>query len=349
MLSLNHLSVDFADFSLKDISFEVRDGEYFILLGESGAGKSMILETIAGLITPAEGNIFLNDYDITRVRIRDRGIGLLFQDYAVFPHMSVRENIAYPIKNTFSSRERHQKIEKVAEKTGILHLLHRRPSTLSGGELQRVALARTLTLEPSILLLDEPLSALDPKLRGGLRSLLRKLNHEGITIVHVTHDYEEALSLANRIAVVDNGTIVQIGTPAEVFRQPRSAFIAHFIGLKNFYPAALITHDGIQQVCLDGHLVFRIQSDFPDSTGWIMIRSEEVILSLEKLTSSALNSFQGKITEIIPLKTGFEVIVEIGVQMCSYITEESLKKWDIQPGKSLWVSFKASGIAFIPD
>ncbi|MFH1937259.1 MAG: ATP-binding cassette domain-containing protein, partial [Bacteroidota bacterium] len=154
MLSLNHITLMLPEFFLHNISFDVKQGEYCMLLGESGAGKSLILEMIAGLVTPNSGEIFLNDEDITNKRIQERNIGLVFQDYAVFPHMTVRENIAYPLKGRYNHLEKQLHIQRIAGKLGIDHILHRRPSTLSGGEIQRVALARTLVLEPSVLLLD---------------------------------------------------------------------------------------------------------------------------------------------------------------------------------------------------
>jgi len=228
MLSLNHITLHLDDFSLHDISFGVEKGEYCMLLGESGAGKSLILEMIAGLVTPSSGEIFLQDEEITHKRIQERNIGLVFQDYAVFPHLSVRDNIAYPLKGRCSLKEKEEKVKRIAEKLGIGQLLHRRPETLSGGELQRVALARTLVLEPSLLLLDEPLSSLDPRIRSNLRTLLKQLHGEGQTILHVTHDLQEALFLAEKVVVVEQGTISREGTPEEIFQQPGSGFLEHF-------------------------------------------------------------------------------------------------------------------------
>ncbi|MBN1198179.1 MAG: ATP-binding cassette domain-containing protein [Bacteroidales bacterium] len=228
MLSLNHIVLRLEEFSLHDITFDVDQGDYCMLLGESGAGKSLILEMIAGLVTPSSGVISLRGEEITHKRIQDRNIGLVFQDYAVFPHLSVRANIAYPLKGRFNTDEKQQRIQRIAEKLGILHVLHRSPVTLSGGELQRVALARTLVLEPSVLLLDEPLSSLDPKLKASLRTLLKHLHQEGQTILHVTHDLQEALFLADKVVVIEQGTISRSGPPEEIFRHTGSEFLDHF-------------------------------------------------------------------------------------------------------------------------
>ncbi|MDA3779865.1 MAG: ATP-binding cassette domain-containing protein, partial [Bacteroidales bacterium] len=240
MLEISRLNLHFKEFEITDINFSVGKGDYFILLGKSGAGKTLILEMIAGLLSPKSGKIFLNNKDITFEKIQSRKVGLVFQDYAIFPHLSVFENIAYPLKpKKISKKERAKLVINCANDLNINHLLKRSPKTLSGGELQRVALARTLILKPDLLLLDEPLSSLDIQLRKELRSLLRKLNKNGQTIIHVTHDYEDAVSLANKIAVMHDGTIVQHGTPKDIFQNPKSEFVAEFTGTKNFFKARI--------------------------------------------------------------------------------------------------------------
>ncbi|RLD63190.1 MAG: ABC transporter ATP-binding protein, partial [Bacteroidetes bacterium] len=202
MLKVKNISKKLDDFNIKDISFSVNKGDYFIILGVSGAGKSVILEMIAGLMQPNSGTIYLNNKNITNEKIQKRKLGLVFQDYAVFPHLSVKENISYPLKNRgLEKKEIQNRLNQLAEEMSISHLLNRKPTTLSGGELQRVALARTLALNPECLLLDEPLSSLDIQLKNDLRGLLRKINKKGQTIIHVTHDYEEAIFLANKVAV----------------------------------------------------------------------------------------------------------------------------------------------------
>ena len=258
MLKLTGINKDFKGFKLSDISFTVEKGDYFILLGPSGAGKSLLLEIIAGLAIPDSGSLELYGRDITQLPIQKRKVGLVFQDHAIFPHMKVKSNLAYALHGQ-PGESIHQKIMAMSANLGIGELLERYPSTLSGGELQRVALARTLIQEPEILLLDEPLSSMDTRLRSGTRSLLRKIHRAGQTIIHVTHDYEEALSLGNRIAVMDHGNILQTGTPDEVFHSPRNGFVAHFIGIRNFFPAKIRLHDGIPWAETVGNLKFRLQ------------------------------------------------------------------------------------------
>lgn len=349
MLELRNISKRFSDFCLKDISFTVKQGDYFILLGESGAGKSMLLETIAGLVHPESGSLILGGKDITHQKIQNRKIGLVFQDHAVFPHMTVYENIAYSLHGRkLNHEEKKERVRRVTEQLGISDLLDRRPSTLSGGELQRVALARTLIQQPTILLLDEPLASLDSRIKSDLRSQLRKIHREGQTILHVTHDYEEALSLGNRIAVIHEGTIIQEGTPEEVFRNPKSEFVAHFVGARNFFNARLTGENNNSIALVENTLTIRLLSTETGPEGYILVRNEDIILSNDPIDSSATNNFEGTITEIIPAIRGTFVIVDIGIRFHALITADSLKRLDLREGKRIWLHFKATAVRFIP-
>ena len=236
MLSVRQISKSLPDFEIKDVSFEVRDGEYFVLLGASGVGKSIMLETIAGHIRPDAGQILLDGKDITRENIQKRRIGIVFQNSALFPHITVYDNIAYPLRcRKLNNRQTRKQVAGLAEDFAVGHLLKRRTQTLSGGESQRVSLARAVAGEPRCLLLDEPISSLDAKSRPEIRALLRKINAQGQAMVHVTHDYTEAVSLGTHIAVMEGGRIAQAGTVEEVFQRPKSQFIALFVGIRNFF------------------------------------------------------------------------------------------------------------------
>jgi len=348
MLTVDHISKKFSGFNLDKVSFNVEKGDYFILLGESGAGKSMLLEIIAGLVNPESGSIFLEGKDITRERIQDRKIGLVFQDYAIFPHLSVRENIAYSLHGTkLTHLQKKENVQSTAEQLGIADLLHRKPSTLSGGELQRVALARTMIQQPQLLLLDEPLASLDTLIKADLRSMLRKIHRNGQTILHVTHDYEEAISLGNKIAVIDNGKIIQEGTPEEVFRFPKSEFVAHFVGVKNFFKGKLTRENKSTYALIDNRVRIRVETDEDAEEGYLAIRSEDIFLSKEMMQSSALNNFQGKVVEIIPASTGVEVILDIGLRIHALVTRESINTLGIKEGSELWIHFKATAVRFI--
>jgi molybdopterin-binding protein len=348
MLNVEKINKRFGAFSVTDVSFSVRKGEYFIILGDSGAGKSLLLEMVAGLVMPDTGSVFLDGQDITRRKIQDRGIGLVFQDYAVFPHLTVRENVGYSLHGShLTHQEKRERIRAIAVKMNIAHILDRRPSTLSGGEQQRVALARTLVQNPRILLLDEPLSSLDPKLRSEIRSLLRQLNREGQTVIHVTHDYEEAISLADTIGVVYEGRIIQSGRPEEVFAHPKSEFVAHFIGLRNFYKVAVMEEQGRVHGVINDHLVINLGKGDYSKEGFILIRNEDVILSKTVFDSSLTNIFKGKVTEIVPARTGVEINVDIGVPLFATITEQSLQHLEIREKQEVFVSFKATAVKFI--
>ncbi|TDC86503.1 ABC transporter ATP-binding protein [Actinomadura sp. 7K507] len=218
--------------ALDALDLDVADGEFFALLGPSGCGKTTLLRTVAGLETATGGTIRLGGGDVTRVPPGRRDVGMVFQDYALFPHMTVLDNIAYPLRiKKLSRATRYERADDAVRVLGLAGLEQRRPGELSGGQQQRVALARALVAEPRIFLLDEPLSNLDARLRLEARTFLKRLQRElAVTTVFVTHDQAEALALADRIAVMEEGRIRQLGTPVEVFRRPANLFVASFIG-----------------------------------------------------------------------------------------------------------------------
>ncbi|MER6593321.1 ABC transporter ATP-binding protein [Micromonospora purpureochromogenes] len=218
--------------ALDALDLEIADGEFFALLGPSGCGKTTLLRTIAGLEVASGGDVHIGDRAVTNLPPGKRDVAMVFQDYALFPHMTVQENIAYPLRiKKMDRRGRAEKAAETADELGLSALLQRRPGQLSGGQQQRVALARAMACHPQVFLLDEPLSNLDARLRLEARTFLKRLQRElGVTTVFVTHDQAEALALADRIAVMEGGRIRQVGTPTEVFRRPANTFVAGFIG-----------------------------------------------------------------------------------------------------------------------
>ena len=234
MINFKNVQISYGDFvAVDDLNLEIKDGEFFTFLGPSGCGKSTTLRTLVGFIDPSKGNIFVDDKDITRLAPEKREIGIVFQSYALFPTMTVYDNIAYGLKiKKLPKSEIDAKVNEIAQKIKISDKqLQRNVSELSGGQQQRVALARALVLEPKILCLDEPLSNLDAKLRVDLRLELKRLQRDlGITTLYVTHDQEEALTLSDRIAVFNNGFIEQVGTPQEIYNQSATEFVCDFIG-----------------------------------------------------------------------------------------------------------------------
>jgi multiple sugar transport system ATP-binding protein len=214
------------------LDLTIADGEFFALLGPSGCGKTTLLRSIAGLETVTSGSIEIGGRDVTRLTPGARDIAMVFQDYALFPHMTVRDNIAYPLRiKKVGKPERHARADETAQGLSLGHLLDRRPGQLSGGQQQRAALARAVVSHPQVFLFDEPLSNLDARLRLEARTFLKRLQRDlGVTTVFVTHDQAEALAMSDRMAVMDAGRIRQVGTPREVFQRPTSTFVASFIG-----------------------------------------------------------------------------------------------------------------------
>lgn len=352
MLRVEKLSKQLGTFSINNASFEVSEGDYFVLLGASGVGKTVLLETITGILTADSGRIYLNGTDITDEKIQKRDIGLVYQDQALFPHLSVRQNIAYGLKcrkQSFSDIKSN--VEQIANEVDIHNLLDRKIDTLSGGESQRVALARALVVQPRCLLLDEPISSLDVSARGDMRALLRRINrHLKMTMVHVTHDYEEAIALATKIGIMEHGSIAQTGTPEQIFQHPKSEFIANFIGIKNFFSGELTRHDENGDACAEftnNGLTLLVVTDAESGHGNVIIRSEDITISIEPHPSSARNVFEGTIADVCPVRLGIEVIVDIGMELAVLVTQGSIEKLGLVCGRKVFVSIKATAIKFI--
>ncbi len=244
------------------IDLAIQPGEFYSLLGPSGCGKTTTLRMIAGLELPTAGTLRIGERDVTRVPAHRRGIGMVFQNYALFPHLSVAGNVAYGLKARGVPRgDIASRVERALERVDLAGFGPRRVNAMSGGQQQRVALARAIVLEPSLLLLDEPLSNLDARLRQETREALRELQRElGITTVYVTHDQEEALTLSDRIAVMRHGRLQQVGTPLELYAEPANRFVAEFIGRANLAPVELLAEaDGFATVRLPGgHTVLAV-------------------------------------------------------------------------------------------
>ena len=224
------------------IDLEIGDGEFFSLIGPSGCGKTTTLRMIAGLVEPSDGRIEVHGRDVTDVRPHKRPVNTVFQQYALFPHLNVFENVAFGLRERRSPKaEISRRVAEMLEIVGLQGRERYRPSQLSGGQQQRVALARSLILDPEVLLLDEPLGALDLKLRKALQLQLKRIQHEvGITFVYVTHDQEEAFFMSNRVAIMRDGRIEQLGTPRDVYERPRTEFVADFVGASNRLQATIV-------------------------------------------------------------------------------------------------------------
>lgn len=344
-VAVRNLDVDLGEFHLRGITLDIALEEYVVILGPTGAGKTVLLETIAGLHPPRRGRVLMDGQDVTAVAPERRCIGFVYQDYVLFPHLSVRENLAFGLKLRGLDRGTiAAKVSWIAQLVGIDHLLHRKPATLSGGEKQRVALARALIIEPRLLLLDEPLSALDPEMREELQRELARLHRKlGTTTLHVTHDFEEAVALGDRIAVMNEGRIVQVGSSEAIFQRPASRFVARFVGARNVFQGEIYPDEaGGHMLHLDALKIAVVT----DLTGPVhaSIRPEDILISREPLRSSARNSFRGRITTLADRGTLVYVAVLVPPEFTSVITKRSLKEMDLCEGMEVSIAFKASAV-----
>lgn len=265
------------------LSLSVGQGEFFTLLGPSGCGKTTTLRMVAGLVEPDDGRVLFDGKDVTRLPPWDRNLGMVFQNYALWPHMTVFDNVAFGlVERRVSPAEIRRRVTEALEKVGLAGMAGRFPSQLSGGQQQRVALARALVVQPGLLLLDEPFSNLDAKLRVQMRSELARLQREvGITTLYVTHDQEEALVLSDRIAVLEAGRLVQAGTPRELYENPKDVFVADFLGGANLLPGVVVRRGAEEAEVQVGDVrvtATAVGDLAPDQAVWISVRPEHVEL-----------------------------------------------------------------------
>ncbi|MBN1532022.1 MAG: ABC transporter ATP-binding protein [Spirochaetes bacterium] len=342
MIRITGLEVNLPGFSLTDINLDIPENQFFALLGPTGSGKTVLLETIAGLQAISSGTIIINNLDITRLPPEKREIGIVYQNSCLFPHLNVSDNIRYGLRYRNTDKGKAgDRFDRLVDLLNIRHLLKRKPAHLSGGEVQRTALARALLPEPQILLLDEPFSAIDQSFRTELQQLLKKLQHSSnITFLMVTHSFSEALSLADCAAVMQNGKIKQSGSMMDIFKKPSSPFVANFVGMNNIYPAQFTGNfaevNGIM-----------IQMGYESHTdhGYIAIRPEDIVLSKSRIDSSIRNTFSGEIQSIIDRGYTFEIDVATeGILIRSLITRSALIDLGIKVGNTIFISFKAMAV-----
>jgi putrescine transport system ATP-binding protein len=291
--------------AVDNVSLSIYRGEMFALVGASGCGKTTLLRMLAGFTEPSSGRIFIDGVEMNAVPPHERPVNMMFQSYALFPHMTVESNVGYGLRRLPLDREsRRQRVQEALEMVQLGALGHRRPHQLSGGQRQRVALARALIRRPKLLLLDEPLSALDKKLREQTQFELMDLQYKvGITFIVVTHDQDEAMALASRIAVMDRGQVVQVGTPAEIYEFPRSRFVADFVGTTNLFEGTVSSCEpGLVTVrCAEtgGELLVDDAGSF--KTGqrvWVALRPEKVRLAKQPASGARVNQLRGTVWEL---------------------------------------------------
>ncbi len=332
MIHLHRLSVRLPGFSLKSVDLSIEQGEFFCLLGPTGSGKTLILESVVGIVSIVEGRIIVSGRDVTGLPPEWRGVGIVYQDCALFPHLNVEKNIHYGLRyHNGSNREGRTRCRDLIDRLGLASLLNRSVMTLSGGEKQRVALARALATAPTVLLLDEPLASLDPCFREDIRDLFRSLHREtGLTVLMVTHDFTDAHSLAQRVAILHDGHIEQTGTVDDVFRRPTTAFVADFVGMKNVLPVRV----------KNGTLsIGALSLAMPGENGthrFAAIRPEHIYLHHAPSGVVSGDGFAGRITAISNQGLLAELAVEAsGVTFKTVMLTSSLMEMGLRQGAAV--------------
>ena len=349
--------------AVNDVSFEVKEGELFTLLGPSGCGKTTTLRAIAGLDVPDSGRIAVGDRVMFErsgtgksktVPANKRGLGMVFQSYAIWPHMTVFANVAFPLQvrgraTRPSSKDIAERVDRVLTTMELDHLADRQATKLSGGQQQRLALARALDIEPPLLLLDEPLSNLDAKLRESLRYELKRLQRElGITSIYVTHDQIEALALSTQIAVMKAGEVVQLGKPREIYENPSNRFVAEFIGTSNFLTGTVRERRGDQfeVTTAGGPLSLSSEADVPQGSDVIVsIRPEALTLSPEPMSSGRPNVWEGVVRTRAFLGDAVDHIVAVGDQELRTRGNPSVS---IEPGTTVQLHLDPTKLSLVP-
>ncbi len=354
MISLQHVSARAGRFELSDITFDVPQGAYGIVIGPAGSGKTTLLETIAGVVRATSGRVLLGGEDLTAVAPERRRLGIVYQHAYLFPHLTVRQNVHYGAPNPSAADE-------VSARFGVDALGDRSVASLSGGERQLVAIARALARRPEVLLLDEPFSALDPRTRAIARRILRTIYYERrFTVLQVTHDFAEAGLLGDVAVMLDHGRVVQKGDPEQVFRRPASPYIADFLGAENVFggqaqPIRAEAPDWVEGdenafmqhavAFTTGALTFYALGDVVPGPAHAVIRAEEISLSAEPSMSSVQNQFRGRIVEIVPAGALSRVTVDAsGTPVVAAVTARSVRELDLKIGAEVVVGFKATAV-----
>ncbi|MBX2881296.1 MAG: ABC transporter ATP-binding protein [Granulosicoccus sp.] len=355
-ISIREVKKNYGSFTaLEEINLEIKDNEFFTLLGPSGCGKTTLLRVIAGFEDTSAGSVFLYGDEIENLPPHKRPINTVFQSYALFPHMSVAENIGFGLKMLGWAQDKlKQRIEQMVSLVRLDDFVDRKPSQLSGGQQQRVALARALAPEPKVLLLDEPLSALDLKLRQQMRSELKLLQRESaITFVFVTHDQEEALSMSDRVAVMSAGTIQQVGQPSEIYESPANQFIADFIGETNLIGATILETDGLNaRVQLDtGEVLSAVLAEpaGKGAQGVVSIRPERLQLSADSRQSFGLDTLTGVVADTVYLGTDRQYTIGLtdGSSLIARAQNSHSVTEELKMGQSLTLGLSAGAARFL--
>ena len=349
-LSVKNVNKHFGKFqALKDVNFDVQEGEFVCILGPSGCGKTTLLRVIAGLESQSEGEINQNNKNISQLPPDQRDFGIVFQSYALFPNLTVKNNISFGLKTRKQNKDAiDRRVDELLNLVGLSDHINKYSAQLSGGEQQRVALARALAPSPGLLLLDEPLSALDAKVRQHLRLEIKDLQRKlGVTTIMVTHDQEEALTMADRIILMNKGVIEQEGSPQDIYSKPTTAFSANFIGTTNLFKANKISSNSIE---IHGSIL-ECNDDIKDDVSTVIIRPEDI-----KISSSENNQniFTGTVKELEFLGSNIRGHIEVNfksqtdIVICNFASEY-IQNHNIQKDTSINISLQPHAIKIVKD
>ncbi len=354
MVELRNVTKRFGGFTaVTDVNLSIQSGEFLTLLGPSGCGKTTLLRMISGFEIPTEGTVWLNGQDVTHLPPYKRNVNQVFQSYALFPHLTVEENIGFGLKmQKLPKPEIVQRVKEATELVSLGGMEQRKPSQLSGGQRQRVALARAIVCRPKVLLLDEPLSALDAKLRHLMQVELKRLQKKlGITFVFVTHDQEEALTMSDRIAVVNKGRIEQLGESSTIYHSPQTTFVANFIGQANILEGKLVADEGsFTRLRLVGDVEVLVPSESRLDTMTdllVSIRPEKI--HLQKAKPSGINVFEAIVEEELfkGATDQLELKTEGGLELTVVVANESATQECFHKGEKVWCSLHPSDIVVV--
>jgi molybdate/tungstate transport system ATP-binding protein len=348
MIEFDHVSLRLGTFALKDVCLTIRKGDFYFILGPSGAGKTVLLEAVAGLHSPQSGHVLLRGEDVSGIPPERRRIALVYQDYSLFPHMTVAKNIAFGLK--MQKVDRHaidKRVEELLQAFDIGGIRDRCPLTLSGGEQQRVAIARALAVEPDILLLDEPFSALDPVSKEKFIEDLREIHRtRDLTIVQVTHARDEAMRLASRVAVIIDGMLVAEDSVEGIFNTPETCELARFVGIENIIDGRIASSsDHIATIATDVATIIAVSDLSEGEKVAACFRAEDVTLSFPgSPRSSARNVFEGTITGFTPMGPLMKVSIDCGFPLVATVLQDTVEEMGLVQGSSVVASVKASNV-----
>ncbi len=341
-LKIENLSIDLRSFKLKNLSFSINQGDYLAIIGPTGSGKTIFLEAILGIHKYMSGKIFLKNTDITDYPPEKRKIGIIYQDYALFPHINVYKNIAYGLNN-----KDDKKIREVAKLLNIESLLERMPETLSGGEKQRVAMARALIVNPDIILMDEPFSALDNVTKSSIRNLMKKLAVKyNITIIHVTHDLDDVWLLANKVAVIKGGKLLQFGSIEEVMYKPANSFIAGFVDTNILSGRVSNNEKGVTEIKVGNFYIYSSDVAKVGEKVKVAFRPEDIIIFKNAPSdSSARNILSGTLIDFNMENKVYYLILKVGsFRIKAIVTKNAFDELNLKSGDEIYFLLKATNV-----